>query len=444
MLIGLSACAHLKRETIPHGPAGEFATVQPGPYRVKLALDTPRTQAIAWSIECADGQAAHGTIGVAFDQYREGRLEQLNRPRKAALAAAAHPQTRTLTVVTPLGPVAVRSTEEPPPVPPEITELAASDVGTTHYETIGTIFAAGPAQCRVTAAGDEGPVRVAFVVTHTRDLDAEARAARAAAAQQAIAYRAQVVTGLVAAGADVEARARVQAAAMAAVQLREADAARVRAEREAVAARVRAEREAVVARERAARIAIDVRIRGDAYALREEYVAYFVGHCHGDAQRRARIEAAAQEQQRVHFEAERVRFAAAVQFRSSVTDYLLASGARLRPPRPALIAEVSGVAPFPGAVWTAGRWAWHDDAWSWGWVAGGWSDPTRFGETGGDAAVVAAPAPVVEVAPVPVLVGPGPVLVGPTPVIVLEPAHGHVIRTREHHVAPSRPAPKKR
>jgi hypothetical protein len=87
--------------------------------------------------------------------------------------------------------------------------------------------------------------------------------------------------------------------------------------------------------------------------------------------------------------------------------YLVAMGARERPPMPALRAEVAGASPFDGATWTAGHWTWTGVEWSWS--AGGWTDRSvTFGASGGEAPVqgdapaviVETPAPVVVDAPV--------------------------------------------
>jgi hypothetical protein len=73
--------------------------------------------------------------------------------------------------------------------------------------------------------------------------------------------------------------------------------------------------------------------------------------------------------------------------RTQVTGYLVAMGARQRPPRPELQIEERGTPPFPDATWIAGRWDWNEPRWAWTWVAGRWTDSTRFGNTGGDVVV---------------------------------------------------------
>src|SRR5690606_2301655 len=82
--------------------------------------------------------------------------------------------------------------------------------------------------------------------------------------------------------------------------------------------------------------------------------------------------------------ARRIRAALAV--RVDLRAYLVALGARERPPMPAPIAEVPGTPPFPGAEWIAGQWRWTGGQWIW--EAGGWRDTTMFGEADSSGAVI--------------------------------------------------------
>ncbi|MDB4962947.1 MAG: hypothetical protein JWP01_2946 [Myxococcales bacterium] len=66
----------------------------------------------------------------------------------------------------------------------------------------------------------------------------------------------------------------------------------------------------------------------------------------------------------------------ALQARDLLRKRWLAWGAIPRPPMPALLAEIAGEPPFPGAVWTPGRWVWTHGRWEW--RRGSWSDPDVF------------------------------------------------------------------
>jgi hypothetical protein len=94
----------------------------------------------------------------------------------------------------------------------------------------------------------------------------------------------------------------------------------------------------------------------------------------------------------------------AMRARIQMRAYLVAMGARERPPMPPLRAEVAGAAPFDGATWIAGRWTWTGVEWSWS--AGGWTDRSvTFGASGGEAPVQGdAPAVIVVETPPPVVV----------------------------------------
>ncbi len=64
---------------------------------------------------------------------------------------------------------------------------------------------------------------------------------------------------------------------------------------------------------------------------------------------------------------------AAHQERAEVWRYLVALGARPRPPRPAPLPDPAGPSPFGSAIWVSGAWSWGDDGWLW--VPGAWIDP---------------------------------------------------------------------
>ena len=237
--------------------------------------------------------------------------------------------------------------------------------------------------------------------------------------------------------AEAEARAGADARVRAEAELRVTREANLRAEAEARAeaerVRIRVEAEARIQWEAGAparaRAELVTRHRTIAYTTRAHLIAWLVTECRADPGRRARLEETARierverdrqialrieaaEAERFRIRAERdaqlaarveleqaraAREAAliieleqrridhALRVRSEVSGYLVSLGARLRPPRPELIAEEPGLAPFPGATWSAGRWSWTGGRWIW--MAGGWSDPDTFGETGGEVAV---------------------------------------------------------
>jgi hypothetical protein len=150
-------------------------------------------------------------------------------------------------------------------------------------------------------------------------------------------------------------------------------------------------------------------------------------------------------------ELEQRRIDGALRIRTQLTGYLVASGARIRPPRPEALAENPGSAPFPGARWTFGHWSWTNTQWLW--TAGGWSDPDTFGATGGEVAVtrpVYVPEPVVTVVAPPITivrdapVRPGVTIIGDhrndAPVVRTPSVRPGAPVIRDHR-EPIRPAP---
>jgi hypothetical protein len=73
---------------------------------------------------------------------------------------------------------------------------------------------------------------------------------------------------------------------------------------------------------------------------------------------------------------EQRRLDIALDARDRLRERFVAWGAVPRPPMPALLDEEPGDPPFPGAIWTAGKWVWNDGRWEW--RAGFWSDPDVF------------------------------------------------------------------
>ena len=273
-----------------------------------------------------------------------------------------------------------------------------------------------------------------------RRAEAEARAHAAAQARlDAEAHaRAEAQAKL-----DAEARLRAQAQARidAAAQARLDAEARARLEADA---RVRAQAQAKIDLELHARLELEARLEASALVTRGALYAYLTGECHADAHHRARVRAEAEarlhaeaelrlqieararaqaevrlrierEQREARLRAERereearlraqrerdearlraerereaeraLRIQAALAVRVDLRAYLVALGARERPPMPPAVAEVQGTPPFSGAVWIAGQWRWTGGRWIW--EAGGWRDTTMFGDAGSSGAVI--------------------------------------------------------
>ena len=122
-----------------------------------------------------------------------------------------------------------------------------------------------------------------------------------------------------------------------------------------------------------------------AYDARGRVIAYLVEECHADPQRRERA-VELERREREHRLAADAEQAArlevdALQARVRVRAYLVALGAKERPPKPPPRPEVAGDPPYPGAEWAAGDWRWEDTEWIW--IDGSWSDPAWL-EAGGD------------------------------------------------------------
>ena len=220
----------------------------------------------------------------------------------------------------------------------------------------------------------------------------EFRARRAMEARQlqiAMEVRARWRVLLVSWGADVEYRARMRAE----------EEARVRAAAELDARRIR--------------IAMEVRARWRLLLISWGADAEYQRH----QIERANEAAAEHDRQVALLVAERQRREAmmlemSMRARTQLRGYLVAIGARERPPMPPAPPENPGAAPFSGATWVAGRWSWSGTVWEWS--AGGWTDTSGgFGATGGDVAVQ----PVVVEAPVVETVVEAPVVVAPVPTV---------------------------
>ncbi len=273
-----------------------------------------------------------------------------------------------------------------------------------------------------------------------------------------------------------QARLEAERARVAVIRAREravADANWREAERIRIEAEARAREKAEL--ELRIRMEVTERIRIRARTVRSAVIAYLVGTCGGDPGRRARIATAQQaerdaileieierkrkieielrikreREQRARLERERVarefeqrQHGEALSVRQQLAAYLMARGARLRPPRPAPIVEIAGAPPFDGARWEAGAWLWLGGEWTW--RKGGWTDATRFGATGGEVAVrapAAEPIPATHVSSPPVAMPTPPAAVVPAsePVVIeVPPVVQGVISVDV--VAPPRPA----
>ena len=210
---------------------------------------------------------------------------------------------------------------------------------------------------------------------------------------------------------------------------REAKEAEERRARMVIVERERLERIRIIEEERRIRITIIERQRAEALRIRGMYIAWLVGTCHADPGRLARLEIERIErsrrieieiiererrieierierERRIAIEHERVarerrereqrERQLVMSARMQLTGYLVNLGARPRPPRPSMLVEVAGSAPFDGARWEAGTWIWIQAEWRWQWRKGGWVDATQFGDAGGET-VVRAPVREVEV-----------------------------------------------
>jgi len=385
-------------------PAGGIQLTR-GSYDLALWFDVPRAQTIDWTVSCP-GATVNGSVGETFEQYRVRRIAALRAQRDrerqqmasvtsavvGSFAPAAH---ATGHVDTPTGTVAVegQAAVDPNAVGGAVAaaaidddvQLPPGDLGQGRLKHLVHVETAGDGVCAVTAATDDADVIGRYEVRRIHDLHAEARERAMAQTSHAVEVRKRLVANLVASGASPEIRER-----------------RLQAE-----ARLRAETEARLQAEASARVQVtyeahaqaDARVRaflGIAYDARQRYLAYLVGECHADPNRRARIEAEREAKERAEIEAraridrelrdrEQVRIDIAVRARLRLTAQLLALGAIERPPMPELVAENPGPPPFDGAHWTAGKWTWTGGRWIW--TPGGWSDPDVFTATGGDVRV---------------------------------------------------------
>lgn len=472
-------------------PAQSVAIGQ-GAYDLHLHFDVPRAQLVEWTVACP-GAEQRGSLGEPFEAYRTRRLAQLQAQREqdrrnasavtSALVGAFVPNA---TATAQAGPVRVDAQGSPGAAAGAAVagsmdmnvQLPPGDVGAGPIETVVHLVTTTPGACAVTAIADD-PVLGRFEILHLRDLWEEAADREVAIVTSAEHARAAMNAQLVAFGADVNARAKQQAAAAALHAEREAKI-DVAAEREAakVSIQVGAEADAELAlharaeaetRTRVAhrlQIVMEARARWRllliSWGADAEYRARLRGRAAELEARRYRIAMQARvrwrllliswgadvewrmHQQLLHEReqlADRARLdaeldargraaalalEASIRARTSVRSYLVMLGARARPPMPAMRIEDRGPVPFDGASWIAGHWTWSSAAWAWN--AGGWTDQSvAFGAAGGEAAVEHAPVYVAPLAETSATIITEPVRVPGTITItnVVEPVRDH-------------------
>jgi len=235
-----------------------------GTYDIDLRIGVPRAQLVDWKVTCTDREQ-HGTVGQAFDDYRDRRLAQLTteREQQAKIQGRAPAQPRPMgavivaraagaRVVTPVGrvivrpaPVVVRSEATTRPVPveleeleiPPVTELPPGDLGQGVYPANVRVTTASDGVCAITAVSDDPNVSAFFSITRVRDLGAEEADRKQQIYVGAVTARGRVTQRLLADGADLHAKQR----RLAAVEARQLAERQVRVDAETT---LRAEAEA--------------------------------------------------------------------------------------------------------------------------------------------------------------------------------------------------------
>ncbi|CAN5351377.1 hypothetical protein BH11MYX1_BH11MYX1_15670 [soil metagenome] len=451
-------------------PAQAIAIGQ-GAYDLRLHFEVPRAQLVEWTVACP-GVASQGSVGEPFQAYRERRLAQLRAQREqdrrnasAVTSALVGAFVPSATASAHAGPVRVDAEVSPGDAAgaavagDPYVQLPPGDVGAGPIDTVVHVVTTAAGACAVTAVADDADVRGGFELIHIRDLAREAEARDVATAIAAGHARAAMTARLVASGADVDFRAKQQAATEAAQTEREqklhaaaeleATTVQVHVQAEAdveLASRARAEASIRAREARRLQIVMEARVRWRllliSWGADVEYRARMRAQAAGREARSYRIAMEARArwrllliswgadvQWRIHQAdlrgreelASRARLDAEIEARAAaearalelslraradVRTSLVALGARARPPMPALRIESRGSVPFDGATWIAGHWSWAGAEWVWS--AGGWTDQSvAFGAAGGEAAVVVEqpvvvelPAPVVMVAPI--------------------------------------------
>ncbi len=224
---------------------------------VIVRVAVPRAEQVTWRLDCG-GETATGVVGETLEAYRARRLAELRAARErerrvvGAFAGAALGQVAgQAQVATPTGTATVTAHVDGQAAGDAVANAVISDdvvlpigdVGGGTYVDRATVIPVHDGACTValwpTEGGDPRGVSGAFEVTRVIRRDAEARARREIQVGQAQAARVAIRAQLIALGADVEARARAEAAvrarADAAAEIRLRAEAEVRLRAQAVA-----------------------------------------------------------------------------------------------------------------------------------------------------------------------------------------------------------------
>ena len=312
-----------------------------------------------------------------------------------------------------------------------IRDLRAEEQERMAAQQAITIDARARVRTRLVAFGADEHARERRIAEEARRREQERIARAKVEEEKRLRLEAEARLKWEAEAPERERRARLEAERQAALEAqrvareserraREAEEQAARRARMAIVEKERLERIRIVEEERRTRIAIIERERAEVRRVRGMYIEWLVGTCKADPHRRARLEAERLERTR-RIEVERVErtrrieiersererrisienarrareihereqhsLQLALSVRTQLTGYLVSAGARMRPPRPELIVEVAGLAPFEGARWEPGTWVWMAATWQWQWRKGGWIDSTQFGDAGGEVTV---------------------------------------------------------
>jgi hypothetical protein len=355
-------------------PGGGGIPLPRGTYDFDLRIGVSRTQLVDWKVTCA-GAEQTGTVGEAFDAYRERRLARLEQEREQQAKYLAQATTqppppvdtgeagRTMVVVarppvatvrTPVGrvvvapgPVVTRTQVHAPPPAPVVAidgplELPPGDLGQGVFPARVRVVTQADGVCQVTALADDPNVSAFFSVTRVRDLGVEEAERKQLVYVGAVDTRGKLTEKLIAYGADpdakqrrldAEAKLRAEAEAKRNAELatrhaieqqvaherrlkevdeeqarrlrREAEAEKLRLQRVAAEhdRRIKAELEARAKWEadapKRAALELELRQREVSIKYRLTLIAWLVGECHADPDRRGRI---AREEERVRRE----------------------------------------------------------------------------------------------------------------------------------------------